>query len=218
MPSKPLKTFSTDFETIVAFDWDGLTSQPLEVAELAVKQALTRLEGSEETIFHSRMQVLRVARKMELWKLDLDPDVGEPFATEERWIKSLWPKSYRYAKDAWETEEALADLPMAELKEVTGANLKVLRQVSSGVRGKKAVLKAAREMTKDQLEEHLTSKYGQHIEPVRMMPKAGSEKFETAVEMVESVEECNRAEAIEKIADLIIGEYAAQYEHQEHTA
>ena len=216
---EPMKIFSSDVEAITAFDWSGLTSQPVEIAALAVKQALGALEGAEESVFHSRMQVLRVARKLELWKLDLDPDVGQPFVTMKRWIQALWPKSYRYAVDAWETEEALDDLPMDDLREITGANLKVLRQVSSGVRGKKSVLKAAKAMTKEQFESELTSKYDQHIEPVRLMPKAGAEKFETAVDMVETVEECNRAEAMEKIADLIISEYAAQYEHaKEKTA
>ena len=214
-----MKTFSDDIEAVGTIDWEGMDSQPLEYVALAVKQAMEAMDGAEESVFHNRMQVLRVARKLELWKLDLDPDVGQPFVTMKRWIQALWPKSYRYAVDAWETEEALDDLPMDELTAVTGANLKVLRQVGSGVRAKKAVLKAAREMTKDQFEAHLTEKYGQHLEPVRIMPKAGSDKFDLAIEMVEAVEECNRAEAMEKIADLIISEYAAQYEHaKEKTA
>ena len=105
---------------------------------------------------------------------------------------------------------------MNVLQDITGANLKVLRQVSSGVRGK--VLQAAREMTKDQFEAHLSEKYDQHIEPIRVMPKVSAVKFEEAVTMVETVEECNRAEALEKIAELIICEYAVAYEYKEHTA
>ena len=141
---KPMKTFSNGVEAVGAVDWEGMTKQPIEYAALAVRQALSALEGSEETVFHNRMRVLRVARHLELWKLDMDPEVDQPFVSMKRWIQTLWPKSYRYCVDAWETEEALDDLPMAELTEVTGANLKVLRQVSSGVRGKGAVLKAAR--------------------------------------------------------------------------
>jgi DNA integrity scanning protein DisA with diadenylate cyclase activity len=73
-------------------------------------------------------------------------------------------------------------------------------------------------MTKDQFEAHLSEKYDQHIEPIRVMPKVSAVKFEEAVTMVETVEECNRAEALEKIAELIICEYAVAYEHKEHTA
>jgi len=50
------------------------------------------------------------------------------------------------------------------------------------------------------------------------MPKVGAVKFEEAVEMVEVVEECDRAQALEKIADLIIAEYAAPFEHKRETA
>jgi hypothetical protein len=209
-----LKTFQDDIEAVGAFDWDGLTSQPIQVAALAVKQAMRALDGAEETVFHNRMRVLRVARQLELWKLDLDPDVGEPFVTMKRWIQSLWPKSYRYCVDAWETEEALAEVPMGDLTDITGANLKVLKEVSSGVRAKKAVLKAAREMTQDQFKAHLSSKYDQHLEPIRVMPKADADEFEEAVEMVEVVEECNRHEALVKIAQLIKQEYAVPYEHK----
>jgi hypothetical protein len=164
------------------------------------------------------MRVLRVARQLELWKLDLDPEVDQPFATMKRWIQSLWPKSYRYCVDAWETEEELKEIPMPDLAEITGANLKVLKEVSSGVRAKKAVLKAAREMTSEQFKEHLSSKYDQHIEPIRVMPKVGAVKFEEAVEMVEAVEECDRAQALEKIAELIIQEYSVQFEHKRESA
>ena len=214
----PENLFTEGSEALGAFDIEGLKERPIQEAALAVKQILGVLEGSEERVFHCRMRVLRVARQLELWKLDTDPDVGEKFVTMKRWIQALWPKSYRYAVDAWETEEALADLPMKDLTEITGANLRVLRQVSSGVRSKKAVLKAAKGMTKEQFETELTNNYGQHIEPVRVMPKVDAAEFERALLMVEAVEECNRAEALKKIATLIIQEYAAAYEHCEKTA
>ena len=207
-----MKTFSDDIEAVSSIDWEGMDSQPLAYAALAVKQAMQAMDGAEESVFHNRMRVLRVARKLELWKLDLDPDVDRPFVDPRRWVKHLWPKSYRYCAEAWDTEEDLGELPMNVLQDITGANLKVLRQVSSNVRGK--VLKAAKEMTKDQFAEHLTKDYHQHIEPVRVMPKADAEEFEKAVEMVMEVEECNRAEALKKIADLIVSEYAVPYDHK----
>ena len=210
-----MKSFSDDIDRVRAVDWNGMGSHPIEYVALACKQSLSVLEGSEETIYHARMQVLRVARQREVWKLDLDPELDQPFMTMRRWIQAFWPKSYRYCLDAWETEEALEEVPMTALAEITGANLKVLREVSSGVRKKPSVLKAAREMTKDQLIELVTTKHGQHIEPVRVMPKVDVAKFEHAVEMVMAVEECNRAEALTKIAELIEQEYLVPYEHRQ---
>lgn len=218
MSKSTLKIFSSCSDPLGAFDFEGLTSKPIQEAAEAVRAALSALEGAEESVFHSRMRVLRVARQLELWKLDLDPEVDQPFATMRRWIQALWPKSYRYCVDAWEMEEALEELPMGELVEITGANLKVLKETSPNVRRKKAVLAAAKERTQDSLKEYLTERHDQHFEPVRLMPKAGSEKFEVAVSMVMTVEECNRAEAMEKIATLIVQEYAAAYEHCEKTA
>ena len=199
-----MKTFSDDIEAVASIDWEGMDSQPLAYAALAVKQAMEAMDGAEESVFHNRMRVLRVARKLELWKLDLDPDVDRPFVDPRRWVKHLWPRSYRYCAEAWDTEEDLGEFPMNVLQDITGANLKVL--------------KAAKEMTKDQFTEHLSKDYHQHIEPVRVMPKAGSEKFEEAIVMVEVVEDCNRAEALEKIAELIIGEYAVAYDRKEKSA
>ena len=205
-----MEAFSNEVEAVGAVDWEGMTKQPIEYAAHAVRQALSALEGSEETVFHNRMRVLRVARHLELWKLDLDPEVDQHFVSMKRWIQTLWPKSYRYCVDAWETEEALDDLPMAELTEVTGANLKLLRQVSSGVRGK--VLKAAREMTKDRFEAVLTKDYGQHFEKVVLMPPVGVDEWDAVVEMVMLAEGCSRPKAMEKIIDLVKSEYAARYE------
>jgi hypothetical protein len=209
-----MKNFSPEVEAVGAFDWEGLTSQPIAYAQLAVRQALDALEGSEENIFHSRMRVLRVARQLELWKLDLDPEFGVPFTDEKRWIHALWPKSYRYCSDAAEMEEELKEVPMDDLAEITGANLKVLKETSGNVRNKKSVLDAAKGMTQENLKAHLTSNYDQHFEPIRLMPKVGAVKFEEAVGMVEAVEECDRAAALEKIADFIIAEYAVQFEHR----
>lgn len=214
--TQPRKTFSDSIEAVGRVDWEGMTSQPIEYAQLAVKQALARLNGAEESIFHHRMRVLRVARQMELFKLDRDPEVGQPFATMKRWIQVLWPESYRYCKDAWETEAALAAVPMETLAGITGANLKVLADegLSTGLVTNVDVLKAATERTKDAFVEYLNSQHGQHIEPVRLMPRVDAGEFERAVEMVMFVEECNRAEALCKIASLIIAEYAVAYERR----
>ena len=197
-----------------------MTSRPIEEAALAVKQALSRLEGAEERIFHARMRVLRAARELKLWTLDLDPELGVPFVRMERWIRALWPQSFRYAKDALETEEALASVPMETLTQITGANLKVLADegLSSNLRSNPAVLEAAKDRTKESFVEYLNGQHGQHIEPIRLMPKVDTARFDAALEMVMVVEDCNRGEALVAIAGLVEQEYLVRYEHKREGA
>lgn len=201
-----MKSFSTDIQAASQFDWENL-SEPSPVADLAIQQALGALDGAEESIFHSRMRVLRAARKIKTWERCIDPEYGVPFTSMENWIKSTWPKSYRYAKDAWETEEALSELPMEKLAEVSGANLKVLKEVSTSVRKKPAVLKAAREMTADAFKGYLSQQHQQHIEPVRLMPKTDAAEFESSLNRVILAHECTRAEALVVVSKLINENY-----------
>jgi hypothetical protein len=90
--------------------------------------------------------------------------------------------------------------------------LKVLRDVSTNVRKKSAVLKAAREMTVDAFKGYLTQKHDQHLEPVTILPKVDSQRFDNALEMVMAVEKCNRAEALIKVAELVEQEYLVPFE------
>ena len=203
-----MKIFSPDVEAVRDFDWEHI-SGPLHVADLAIKQALGALDGSEEYIFHSRMRVLRAARKLRTWERCMDPEVDRPFASMEVWIKRTWPKSYRYAKDAWETEEALDAVPMDDLKAISGANLKVLADegLSSGLRSKPEVLEAAKNLTKEGFVGYLNQTHQQHIEPIRVMPKVASDRFEASFARLMERHECNRAEGFEVLADLIDENY-----------
>ena len=203
-----MKIFSPDVEAVRDFDWEHI-SGPLHVADLAIKQALGALDGSEEYIFHSRMRVLRAARKLRTWERCMDPEVDRPFASMEVWIKRTWPKSYRYAKDAWETEAALDAVPMDDLKAISGANLKVLADegLSSGLRSKPEVLEAAKNLTKEGFVGYLNQTHQQHIEPIRVMPKAASDRFEASFARLMERHECNRAEGFEVLADLIDENY-----------
>ena len=200
--------FSDQLSLATAFDWDILT-KPSPEADLAVLQALSAMDGAEELIFHSRMRVLRAARKLRTWERCMDPEVDRPFASMEVWIKRTWPKSYRYAKDAWETEAALDAVPMDDLKAISGANLKVLADegLSSGLRSKPEVLEAAKNLTKEGFVGYLNQTHQQHIEPIRVMPKVASDRFEVSFARLMERHECNRAEGFEVLADLIDENY-----------
>ena len=208
--------FSDQLSLATAFDWDILT-KPSPEADLAVLQALSAMDGAEELIFHSRMRVLRAARKLRTWERCMDPEVDRPFASMEVWIKRTWPKSYRYAKDAWETEAALDAVPMDDLKAISGANLKVLADegLSSGLRSKPEVLEAAKNLTKEGFVGYLNQTHQQHIQKPVLMPKEDLEEFEAAIEMAMVCEECqSRSEAIKAISVAYIQENAVNYERK----
>ena len=217
--SDSVKNFFGDLEAALEFDWDGLLRQAPEIALLAVKQAVLALRGAEERVLHTRMRIIRVVRLMELWKRDVDPEYDQFFASLERWIEVTWADGPRYAKKAWQIEEELAEIPMKTLTGITGANLGVLRETSSNVRVKPEVLRAAREMTQEQLKAHLTSNEGQHFEPIHLVPKHNADELEAVIELVMLAEDYTRPQAIETICDLVKSEYAVKAEHRkERTA
>jgi hypothetical protein len=219
---KSVQTLHKGSEALGSVDWAGLTRKPKEEAEEAINAILGQWEGVEDRIYTARMRLFREIRerKLEPWLRRTDPDVGEPFQSCDRWLKSAFPRQWGYCHDAMRTEEPLSDVPMEVIAEISVANLKVLadKGLSSNLRKNKSVLKAAKEKTKEGFIEFLNTKHDQHIEPTKMMPKVGVDKFEEAVAMVEAVEECDRAAALEKIAELIIGEYAVAYEHRKEQA
>ena len=211
------ETFSSNIEAAINFDWSGLATWPVEYVQLAVKQSLCVLEGSEETIFHARMRVLRVARQLELYKLDIDPEWGQPFTEMGPWIQRLWPKSWRYCKDAMKTEEPLKDVPMETLSQISGANLKVLADegLSSGLRTAPDVIEAAKTLTKDKLIDWFNEEKGQNIQKPALMPKLDVDEFEAAIEMARVCDGCeSRAESIKAIAISYIQDHAVEYERR----
>ena len=46
------------------------------------------------------------------------------------------------------------------------------------------------------------------------MPKAGGDKFDLGLEMIMLCDDLNRSEALEKMGELAISEYAVAFEHK----
>lgn len=201
-----------EFDRAVAFDWEGLSELPVWEARLAAAQALRSLEGIEETVFHLRMRIFRVVRRLELWRDEIDPEVGQPFASMRRWIMVLFPRAWRYAKDAWEAEEANDAVPISDLTAMSAANVKVLAQVSSNLRTMPDVIQAAKTLTKDGFLEVLNRDHHQHLEPVTVIPKADSQRFEEALRFSIWRGASNRAEAVLDLAESYIDDFRTQYE------
>jgi hypothetical protein len=198
------------------YDWLNLSDRPLDEALIALQQGLQAVDGIEETALHLRMRIFRAVRKGKLWEKFIDPEVGEPFVDPRRWVKWICPKSTSYALKAWDREEALQDIPMTHLAHISGANIDVLKEVSTSVRKKPAVLKAAREMTADGLRAHLTAKEGQHLAGKMVLVEDLDEKeFNVACEMARVCEDCQtRAQQRKALAVGYIQEHAVEYEHR----
>lgn len=214
-----MKILSDQDASPLPFDWDSLRTLPREIALLAAQQWLQEHEGAEERIFVQRMRVLGAVDELELWKDCVDPEVGEPFASMERFVRVLYPKGWRYSKDALETAQKLAAVPFPELEKMSVANMKVLAGVSSNLLKMAAVLRAAQTLTKDQLVDHLNAKHHQHLErKLTLVPEADMDELDQAIGIAMEETGCkNRADAIKEIAVFYIQEIylARQRKHQE---
>ena len=190
------------------YDWLNLSDRPLDEALNALQQGLQAVDGIEETALHLRMRIFRAVRKGKLWEKFIDPEVGEPFVDPRRWVKWICPKSTSYALKAWDREEALQDIPMIHLAHISGANIDVLKEVSTSVRKKPAVLKAAMELTQDGLKQFVSRPpYDQHIEKITLVDKPVNTRFETNFQRMIERHACTRAEGWEILADMIDENY-----------
>jgi hypothetical protein len=219
--SATMKNIFSDLDAALSFDYDQLSEYDPEIALLAVHQAVRALRGAEERVLHTRMRIIRAVRLLGLWKLDRDEEVGQPFASLDRWVKVTWGEGFRYAKEAWQTEEALADVPMEALAQITGANLKVLadKGLSSNLRTAPDVIEAAKCRTKDNFLEYLNNQHHQHIPKPTLMPKEDIDEFEAAIEMARVCEHCtSRAEAIKAVSVSYIQDHAVEFERLRETA
>jgi hypothetical protein len=208
-------------EALGAVDWEKMVSKPKEEAAEAVRAFLGAHEGIEERIFIARMRVLRVVEKLSLWELDIDPEIGEPFRSLDRWMKVLYPRQWGYCRDAMRTDAATPEIPMEDKAEMSVANLKVLADsgLSTGIRKRKDVIAAAKTKSKEALIEFLNEKYDQHIEPVTVMPRQDIAEFEQAIEMAMVLQGCKtRAEAIKEVAVSYIQDHAVEWEHADKAA
>jgi hypothetical protein len=204
-------------------DFFALRLEPSRQCADALAGILVSLEGIEERVFAVRGMCLVLAEERELWREHIDPEVGMPFASQDRWVKWLAPRSWSYCYDAKRTIEALKDIAPGELVQVKRCNLEQLKQVSTGVRSLPAVIEAAKTLPEKQFVETMNRDHNQHLEvkhPVTMAPTGDVSEFESAIEMAMALEDCHsRADAIKAIAVSYIQDHAAEYEHlKEQTA
>jgi hypothetical protein len=204
-------------------DWLALRVMPEQSAAEALRAILTALQGIEERAYAIRGRALLMIEQRELYKLDTDPEIGQPFVSMNRWLLVMHEKHYRSYRDALSAAKELNEIPFEDFALMPRANIKQLEGCSSSIRTKPDVIEAAKTMPEKQfVKEVLNQKYNQHLEvrqPVVMAESAVSEKIDQAVEMAIALYGCkSRGEALEAIAVDFLQSHSAEVERLEDEA
>ena len=204
-------------------DWQSIRAMEPAPAAERLGCILRSLDGNEKRVFAWRGMCALLIEERELWREFIDEEVDMPFASFDKFLKSNFPNSHSYIRNALRAVKELKDLSFADLLMIRRSNLEQLKKVSSNVRLLPEVVKAAKEMPEKQFVSKMNESFGQALEtkaPMVMAPVGDVEEFETAVEMITVVEDCHsRSEALKAIGIAIIQDYSAEYERmKEETA
>ena len=191
-------------------DWNGLMVASAPAAADALKSILrhgdtlleeaeTRLTTIKEHIFNIQACALRIVSQRELWKLDLDPDYGVPFASMDRWLDVQFKneKGLRYAKECCAIQKALPAATLedlASMKECT-ASLLSRQDVSDTCKNDRDVIDAAKTCSKKQFIEKLNVDHHQHLESLWTLKLTGPQSAGKRIE--EALDEIGERENIE---------------------
>ena len=167
-------------QTALEVDWQAVTELPdrdaadalrgiLASADGLLSEAEARLTVIRERIFNIRMCAFRIVSERELWKLDMDPEYGVPFASMHRWLSVLYPNEsdLRYAIEANTTQKALPAASLEDLGSLKRCNAVTLasQYISDTCKRDPEVIEAAKGATEKQFRQEL-NKRGQHVEQV----------------------------------------------------
>ena len=200
MPTKTSVIWHNSVDAFLAVDWARIRSESAADAADEIRILLGTLDGIEDKVFALRGMACLLIEERQLWSEHEDPDVGQPFASFDRWLKWVAPKSWSYCRDAMRVVKELgADFP--DLLRIRRCNLEQLKKVSTKVRRNPAVIEAARTLPEKAFVEKVNREFEQHLEikqPVVMAPSGDVEEFESAIAMALLIEEgCEtRADAL----------------------
>lgn len=216
VPAKAGVIFHNSIADFLRVDWARMRSEPAPEAADELRAILGALDGIEDKVFALRGMACLLIEERQLWSEHEDPEVGQPFASFDRWLKAAAPKSWSYCRDAMRVVKELgADFP--DLLRIRRCNLEQLKRVSSNVRLLPAVIEAAKTLPEKAFVEKLNRDHAQHLEvkqPVALAPAGDVAEFESAIEMAMLVEHCDtRADAIKAIAVSYIQDHATEFEH-----
>ena len=146
----------------------------------------------------------------------VDLEVGDYYASLDRFLKVEFPGSWGYIRDALRAVKELKDLPFTDLLEIRRCNLEQLKKVSSSVRILPEVVAAAKAMPEKAFVSKLNAEHHQALEvkqPVLMAEQSISRIVDQAIEMAMALEGCtSRSSAFEAIAAYFVMGCQSAYE------
>ena len=211
-------------QPLQGIDWSTLKSMDGETALGRLTAIVRHWDGAEEKAFAVRGMVALLMEERELWKMATDPETEQPYSSLDEWFRKASPISHSSWRDAMRTiKELHKDVPLEMLMRIKRCNLEHMKQISSGVRKKSDVQRAAVDLPEKKFVEEVNRAHpDQHLEarqPVIMADKAVSEKRDEAIEIAKKVYNCtNDGEALEAIFADFIDSHAVEYEHMRESA
>jgi hypothetical protein len=147
-----------------------------------------------------------------LWAY-LTDESGSAFRSFGQWLQNAAPWSERDCRYALSAVKELKDIPDDELRQIPRVNVETMKVLSTQVRQRPEVIKAAQTLPEKQFVEKIEKEYpDQHIEARKGIhvaaPKSQSDVIERAIRVAMVVEQIeSRSDALEAIAKAYLDEH-----------
>ena len=216
-------TNAISHDTIRTPDWLTIRLQAPEVAAVSLRAILTAYDPIEKTVFALRGMAMLLIEERELYRFQVDQEVGDYYVSFDKFLKDICPNSWGYCRDALRAVKELKDMRFEDLLQIKRSNIEQLKKVSSSVRLLPDVVQAAKSLPEKDFVAKLNNQHAQHLDvkqPIAMAPAEDCDEFETAIALAMVCEHCScRAEAIKAVAISYIQDHAVEAEHlKEETA
>jgi hypothetical protein len=182
-----------------------LRSMPDAEAATVLDGRLRELERQYKRSFVERGLILLEVEQRELWKHILDAETQQPYESLDRWICGAATHSRSDCFAALKAVKELRDVPTEKLLDMPRCNVGILQSLSSAVRKKPEVIKAAQEMTAKEftstLQEHFPDQHKEQVQAMHLATeKTERNVIDHAIDIAIELEECkSREEAMTAI-------------------
>lgn len=198
-----------------------LRSMPDAEAATVLDGRLRELERQYKRSFVERGLILLEVEQRELWKHILDAETQQPYESLDRWICGAATHSRSDCFAALKAVKELRDVPTEKLLDMSRRNVGILQSLSSAVRKKPEVIKAAQEMTAKEfistIQEHYPDQHTEQKAVMHLAPTTSQRSpIDHAIEIAMEIEEdCNtREDALEAVAVSYIQDNEVLYQER----
>lgn len=214
---------SSNIGQLVVPELDALSimrmrSLPDQEAADSLTGRLRHLERAYKRGFIERGLLLLEVEQRELWKLVEDVETGQSYSSLDRYIVGEATHSRSDCFAALKAVKELRDIPTDQLLDTPRCNVAVLQSLSSSIRKRPEVVKAAQTKSAKEFVKHIEERWPeQHIEARRTIhiasDKSEADDIEQAIAIAMVVEGCkSRSEALRAIAISYVQDNLVQYE------